>query len=244
MRLRSVRGRPGLVESAVAIPQLRPDPVSRGLRFDKGLLVVLDGAKALSAAREPFGAKALIQLCILHKRRKVADQLPNEEPVWWMPSWSRPSAIPIPRRRCATPNTLPGDWGRATRVAASPREWLKEIFTVARLSVDGYLAKTLIMSDPVESLISIARAANGDVTRWRDGQMVLRRTAEGMLNAPAIPAASRTTGRCRSSSRLCTAALTPKRQKHRPCRCRRLEFIVDRHRTSTRIGTRFCDACQ
>ena len=46
------------------------DLVDRGLAFDDGLLVVLDGAKALSAAvREVFGAKALIQRCTLHKRR-------------------------------------------------------------------------------------------------------------------------------------------------------------------------------
>ena len=32
-------------------------------------------------------------------------------------------------------------------------------------------------------MISIARATNRNVTRWRDGQMVLRWTAAGMLNA-------------------------------------------------------------
>ncbi len=32
-------------------------------------------------------------------------------------------------------------------------------------------------------MISIARAANRNVTRWRDGHMVLRCTAAGMLNA-------------------------------------------------------------
>ena len=32
-------------------------------------------------------------------------------------------------------------------------------------------------------MISIARTTNRNVTRWRDGQMVLRWTAAGMLNA-------------------------------------------------------------
>ena len=57
------------------------------------------------------------------------------------------------------------------------------MFTVARLGIDGRLAKTLTTSNPVESMISIARATNRNVTRWRDGQMVLRWTAAGMLNA-------------------------------------------------------------
>ena len=43
--------------------------------------------------------------------------------------------------------------------------------------------KTLTTSNPVESMISIARTTNRNVTRWRDGQMVLRWTAAGMLNA-------------------------------------------------------------
>jgi hypothetical protein len=35
----------------------------------------------------------------------------------------------------------------------------------------------------VASMISIARTTNRNVTRWRDGQMALRWTAAGMLNA-------------------------------------------------------------
>ena len=57
------------------------------------------------------------------------------------------------------------------------------MFTVTRLGIDGRLAKTLTTSNPIESMISIARAANRNVTRWRNGQMVLRWTAAGMLNA-------------------------------------------------------------
>ena len=67
--------------------------------------------------------------------------------------------------------------------ASSLLEGLEEMFTVARLGIDGRLAKTLTTSNPIESLISIARNTNRNVTRWRDGQMVLRWTAAGMLNA-------------------------------------------------------------
>ena len=59
----------------------------------------------------------------------------------------------------------------------------KMLIDLARLGIDGRLAKTLTTSNPVESMISIARTTNRNVTRWRDGQMVLRWTAAGMLNA-------------------------------------------------------------
>lgn len=67
--------------------------------------------------------------------------------------------------------------------AASLREGLEEMFTVSRLGIDGRLAKTLTTSNPVDSMISIARTTNRNVTNWRDGHMVLRWTAAGMLNA-------------------------------------------------------------
>ncbi len=73
--------------------------------------------------------------------------------------------------------------GGRTGAANSLREGLAEMFTVSRLGIDGRLAKTLVTSNPVESMISIARTTNRNVTRWRDGHMVLRWTAAGMLNA-------------------------------------------------------------
>jgi len=60
----------GSTENKTVVRSLLADLVERGLTFDDGLLVVIDGAKALAAAvREVFGAKALIQRCTLHKRR-------------------------------------------------------------------------------------------------------------------------------------------------------------------------------
>jgi transposase-like protein len=53
------------------------------LSAENGLLVVLDGAKALTAAvREVFGNQAAVQRCTLHKRRNVADHLPDKEKAW------------------------------------------------------------------------------------------------------------------------------------------------------------------
>jgi putative transposase len=67
--------------------------------------------------------------------------------------------------------------------AASLREGLEEMFTVARLGIDGRLATTLVTSNPIDSMISIARTTNRNVTHWKDGEMVLRWTAAGMINA-------------------------------------------------------------
>src|SRR6266508_106862 len=109
---------------------LLADLVARGLNTDGGLLVVIDGAKALATAvRKVFG-----------------------EARW-------PDA------------------------AASLREGLEDMFTVRRLGVGGRLAASLTNTNCIESMISIARDTTRNVKRWRDGKMIKRWCAAGMLNA-------------------------------------------------------------
>ena len=70
----------GSTESATVVKALLADLVARGLDASDGLLVVIDGAKALSSAvRAVFGAHAAIQRCTVHKRRNIADHLPEAE---------------------------------------------------------------------------------------------------------------------------------------------------------------------
>ena len=175
----------GSTENKTVVRALLADLVDRGLKFDDGLLIVLDGAKALSAAvREVFGAKALIQRCTLHKRRNVAEHLPDKDKDWVDAKLVKAFGHADPDQGLRNAKHLAAQLEKShPGAAASLREGLEEMFTVARLGIDGRLAKTLTTSNPVESMISIARTTNRNVTRWRDGQMVLRWTAAGMLNA-------------------------------------------------------------
>ena len=175
----------GSTENKTVVRALLADLVERGLAFDDGLLVVLDGAKALSAAvREVFGAKALIQRCTLHKRRNLGDHLPDKDKAWVDAKLVKAFGHPDPEQGLRNAKHLAAQLDKNhPGAAASLREGLDEMFTVARLGIDSRLAKTLTTSNPIESMISIARTTNRNVTRWRDGQMVLRWTAAGMLNA-------------------------------------------------------------
>ncbi len=164
---------------------LRADLVGRGLDAADGLLVVIDGAKVLSAAvTAVFVANAAIQRCTVHKRRNVAEHLPEDQRGWvdakLVRALNDPDAAAGLRDAKALATALERKHPGA---ATSLREGLPELFTVARLGITGTPAKTLTSSNPIESMISIARATNRNLTRWRDGQMVLRWTAAGMLNA-------------------------------------------------------------
>ena len=175
----------GDTENKTIVTALLADLVDRGLSTDGGLLVVIDGAKALAAAvRKVFGTAALIQRCTLHKRRNVKDHLPKDQQAW------------VDRKLAgafANENTTNGE--RAARdlakqleqrwpdAAASLREGLDEMFTVRRLGINGRLAATLTNTNCIESMISIARDTTHNVKRWRDGTMIKRWCAAGILNA-------------------------------------------------------------
>lgn len=175
----------GSTENATVVKALLADLVARGLDATDGLLVVIDGAKALSSAvKAVFGASAAIQRCTVHKRRNVADHLPEAERGFVDTKLGRIFANPDPAAGLRDAKALAAALARKhPGAAASLREGVEDMFTVTRLGITGSLARTLTTSNPIESMISIARATNRNVTHWRDGQMVLRWTAAGMLNA-------------------------------------------------------------
>ncbi len=69
--------------------------------------------------------------------------------------------------------------------AASLREGLAETLTLTRLDVraDSALGRTLQTTNPIESMLSVCRERARNVKRWRGGEMALRWTAAGMLDA-------------------------------------------------------------
>ena len=67
--------------------------------------------------------------------------------------------------------------------AGSLREGMEETLTLMRLGIDGPLAKTLCSTNPCESMIEIVRTTQRNVKHWSSGEMCLRWTAAGMLEA-------------------------------------------------------------
>ena len=67
--------------------------------------------------------------------------------------------------------------------AASLREGMEETLTVTRLGLTGKLKLTLQSTNPGESMISTVRVIHRNVKHWNSGEMCLRWTAAGMLEA-------------------------------------------------------------
>jgi putative transposase len=176
----------GDTENKAVVTALLADVVDRGLDASGGLLVVIDGAKALATtARKVFGDLALIQRCQIHKRRNLKDHLPIGErdrvDARLRGAFADPDPVSGLRKAKLLAAELERTWPDA---AGSLREGLEDMFTVAGLGIDGTLRRTLVCTNMIESMISICRTTSRNVKRWRDeGDMRRRWCAAGLLEA-------------------------------------------------------------
>jgi putative transposase len=175
----------GSTENATVVRGLIAGLRDRGLDASEGILFVLDGAKALTkAVRDVFGDHAVIARCRVHKERNILDHLPETERPWVRRKLRAAWTNPNPGEAEAALKALAGQLERVNPdAAASLREGLTETLTVTHLGVTGSLLKTVMSTNPVESMIDIVRAHARNVKRWQDGDMRLRWAAAGMLAA-------------------------------------------------------------
>jgi putative transposase len=173
----------GSTENATLVTDLLVGLRERGLDVTRPVLVVIDGAKALSSAVKAVFDHPVIARCQLHKIRNVTSKLPEalgQTVAKKMRTAYHKQALvaqaDLEELARQLSKSHPG-------AAGSLREGLAETLTVNRLGVPPTLARTLRSTNPIESMIEICRDHSANVKRWRDGQMALRWCAAGMAEA-------------------------------------------------------------
>lgn len=177
--------REGTTENKEIAKDVLVDLVDRKLNYSAGLLVVMDGSKALAAAvRTTFGDKAFIQRCIEHKVRNVTSYLPKDQQGWVVRAmrraWSRNDPDLAMQDLLALVKRL-----EETNISAakSLRDGLEQTVTIQRLGVGQLLARTLRTTNPIESMNEIIRTKTRLVKHWKGGDMRERWVAAAMLEA-------------------------------------------------------------
>jgi len=174
----------GSTENATVATALLSDLVERGLDPEQGMLFVLDGSKALrKAVRSVFG-EVPVQRCLWHKERNVLGHIAERDrpPIkarlrraWRETDYSR-GLEQLQALADELERTHPG-------AAGSLREGMEETLTVIKLGITGKLRRTLESTNPCESMIDTVRTTQRNVKHWSSGEMGLRWTAAGMLEA-------------------------------------------------------------
>jgi transposase-like protein len=175
----------GSTENATVATALLSDLVDRGLDPEQAILFVIDGAKALrKAIRAVFGERALVHRCVRHKERNVLEHLPERDRPAVKRRLRRAWAETDHDRALDQLRLLASELDRShPGAAASLREGLQETLTLTRLGIRGRLRTTLESTNPCESMIEFVRRTSRNVKRWQSGDMALRWTAAGMLEA-------------------------------------------------------------
>ena len=155
----------GSTENKSVCQALLNNLVERGLDPEHPILAVIDGGKAIRAALKAiFGERVLIARCRQHKRRNVLDHLPEAQRSFIGRRLDRAWRETDPERAEAElrelARQLQADHPGA---ACSLREGLEESLTVTRLGLSPSLLRTFKSTNPIESMISVART----VTRQR-----------------------------------------------------------------------------
>jgi transposase-like protein len=175
----------GSTENATAATTLLANLVERGLDVEQGVLVVIDGAKALrKAVRDVLGVHTPVQRCVRHKERNVLCHLPERDRPLVRRRLRAAWALDDHDRALDQLHVLADELARSHPGAAgSLREGIEETLTVTRLGVRDRLKRTLASTNPCESMIETVRRISRNVKHWSSGDMCLRWTAAGMLEA-------------------------------------------------------------
>jgi putative transposase len=174
----------GSTENTTLVRGLLVGLRDRGLDVTRPILVVLDGAKALSAAVREVFDHPVIGRCQLHKLRNVQDHLPERMRglvgrrmrTAYHADTALEAQAQLEALAAELDKTHPG-------AAGSLREGLAETLIVLRLGLPPTLARTFRSTNAIESMIGICRHHSRNVKRWRNGQMALRWCAAGMIEA-------------------------------------------------------------
>lgn len=157
--------------------------IERGLRYDRGLLCVIDGAKGLrKAINEVFGTHGIVQRCQWHKRENVVSYLPK----------SLQSKF---RQRLQTAYSK-GNYEEAKRALNVIRAELKlinesavksldegfeETLTIQRLGLYKHLGRSFTTTNMIESIMSMIGRKTGKINYWRNSSQKQRWVATALL---------------------------------------------------------------
>jgi putative transposase len=175
----------GATENQQICDQLLQELGTRGLKFKRHFMAVIDGGRAVqSSIKKHYGDRVVVQRCQLHKRRNVAEHFADDQQNHW-------------DKKLANAYDLSGyyDAKRALNqihrelmdvnpsAARSLEEGLEETITVHRVGVPPELRPALRTTNPIESAFSRVRTVCQNVKRWRDGDQRERWIASGLIFA-------------------------------------------------------------
>jgi transposase-like protein len=158
--------------------------IARGLRYEQGLLCVIDGAKGFrKAVTEVFGVHGIVQRCQWHKRENIVEYLPKKVQREFrkklQTAYEKEDYADAKGALLAIKKEL-----RLINESAvsSLEEGFEETLTVHRLGVPKGLRKTLKTTNVIESVLALVGQKTDKIDYWKNSDQKQRWVATALLD--------------------------------------------------------------
>jgi len=157
--------------------------VERGLRYEEGILFIIDGSKGIDRAiRQVFRVSGVIQRCHYHKIENVVTYLPKGIQAIWRHKLREAYKHPEYQTAKNALNKLYDElYDKNPSAASSLKEGFEETLTIHRLELRSVLGKSFSSTNCIESVMSQLGQYTDKVDRWRGRSHIQRWAASGLL---------------------------------------------------------------
>jgi putative transposase len=175
----------GAAENQQICDQLLDEVDNRGLKFRRTVMAVIDGGRAVQASiKKHYGDCVLVQRCVWHKRRNIAEHFADDQHRHWDKKLANAYDLITYHDAKRALNQIHRELMDVNPSAArSLEEGLEDTLTVHRIGVPAELRRALRTTNPIESAFSRVRTVCQNVKRWRDGDQRERWIASGLIFA-------------------------------------------------------------
>jgi transposase-like protein len=170
-------------ENHRAVEEFFDNLLQRGLKFEEGLLFIVDGSGGIiKAINRKFAGYALIQRCQYHKRENVVSHLNKGLQILWRRKLQAAYSKQDYSEANSALNTLVGELNQINPTAAnSLKEGMSDTLTIHRLGLNQILARSFSTTNCLESILAQVEQYTQRVDRWRNGAHIQRWVAAGLL---------------------------------------------------------------
>lgn len=167
----------GSTENSEVVKDLLQNLISRGLNKENPILFVLDGSKALKkAVLNVFGDCCPVQRCVRHKERNICQYLPKQYHQEFRRRWKLIHGSNNFDTAEAEMAILEHWLGQINHEALnSLEEAERETLTVIKLRASRELRKSILSTNPIESMMDGIRTRTNRVKNWKSGPDQIQR---------------------------------------------------------------------
>ncbi|MEK7851435.1 MAG: transposase, partial [Deltaproteobacteria bacterium] len=157
--------------------------IERGLRYDRGLLCVIDGAKGLrKAINEVFGTHGMVQRCQWHKRENIVSYLPKGIQARFRQKLQSAYSKGNYEEARSDLNGIRAELKLINESAVkSLDEGFEETLTIQRLGLHKHLGRSFTTTNIIESIMSMIGRKTGRINYWRNSSQKQRWVGAALL---------------------------------------------------------------